>query len=788
MYSFDVFDTLITRTTANPWGIFALMKDRLCGEKKKNGLEDYVIDNFFELRIHSEELIRKAGSFQKKEEVTLHDIYTAMTVCGCLDEEQIRYLCELEEEIEIANAVGIDPNIQRLKGVLEQGERVILVSDMYLPTDTIRRMLLQTDEVFRELPIYVSSEQGVRKTTGNLYRKVQELEGVSYEDWTHIGDNLHQDIEIPYWMGIKVELYPKLEMTRLEKEILEKYGDDSKLQMMIGTALRSTRKSIACANRAVKADSFHIGCRYAGPVLYSYAEWIVGQAEKKGMKRLYFIARDGYLVKKIVDIILKVKGLDIKTKYIYGSRKAWRIPSLSKEHYNLYQLVLWSHVHRIMTLSELAFVLHVPLEDLYNFLPGLYATKKEDACISNQELEYIAGRLSEDDNFKRYHLHQLAEERQIAQQYLEQEVDVTDDSFAFVDVSGGGLTQGCLWQLLKDIYSKPIHTFFFKIDRVNLVENSITDTFMPGFLENNLTVEMMCRAPHGQTRGYLRKGDNIAPDLESTESRVLIEYGFYEYEKGILEFADRMCKVSEMCGMNVASMRNVLLYLHHIAQNPSKDVLEYFASMPSSESGRGTEVIEYAPRLTNQEIEDIFFKRTNEPIEYFYKGTDLNYSVMRATEEEKALIEQCKRERGSILGRLYREKQEQSQKELVSRYGRAAFYPIRLLDEKVILYGAGKFGQDLYSRLKEDQEHEVVLWVDKKAEYCRQRGLAEVCDISKIDIASNIKVVIAVMSEEVADGIRTELSLMGIDEKRIVWIRPYTYPVTYVEWKSEGIG
>lgn len=157
MYSFDIFDTLITRTTANPWGIFALIKDRLRIENEGNQLEEYVIDNFFELRIHSEELSRKAGSFQKKEEVTLYDIYTAMAVCGCLDEDQIKYLCELETETEIANVVGIEENIQRLKRLLEQGERVILVSDMYLPTDTIRRMLLQTDEVFREIPIYVSS-------------------------------------------------------------------------------------------------------------------------------------------------------------------------------------------------------------------------------------------------------------------------------------------------------------------------------------------------------------------------------------------------------------------------------------------------------------------------------------------------------------------------------------------------------------------------------------------------------------------------------------------------------
>ena len=190
LYSFDVFDTLISRTTANPRGIFALMKDTLCKERVKNGLEDYVIDNFFELRIHSEELARKASSFQNREEVSLYDIYKAMSVCGCLNDEKIKYLYELEEKTELSNVIGISENIKRLKKLLEGGDRVILISDMYLSRNTIRRMLLQVDEVFREIPLYVSSEYGVRKTTGNLYRKVRELEQVGYEEWIHIGDNI----------------------------------------------------------------------------------------------------------------------------------------------------------------------------------------------------------------------------------------------------------------------------------------------------------------------------------------------------------------------------------------------------------------------------------------------------------------------------------------------------------------------------------------------------------------------------------------------------------------------
>lgn len=781
MYSFDIFDTLITRTTATPRGIFALMKKQLFREKNIHKLEKYVVDNFFELRIHSEELARKSKAMQNVEEVSLMDIYEAMALCGCISHEQKNYLWQLEQQLEIENVIGIPENISKVKELLSKNEKIVLISDMYLPVETIRKMLIKVEDIFEKIPIYVSSEYLKRKTTGNIYRKVQELEQVEYEDWVHMGDNRHQDGEVPYGMGIQTDICARNSLTNFEEKILFTFEDDYRLQLMIGAAVRGNFEENS-------TDAYRIGYRYAGPVLYSYAEWIIDQAIKNGIKRLYFIARDGYLVKRIVDTILNKTKSNITTKYIYGSRKAWRMTSLSKENYNLYQLVLWSHVRRIKTLEQLADVLMVSLHDLYEYLPGVYHLKRDDTKITEQELEYIVDKLAQNNLFKRFHLTYLEEKKKLVQKYLRQEVDITDDKFAFVDVSGGGLTQGCLRELLKEMYSKPIHTFFFKIDRVNLVESSITDTFMPGFLENNLTIEMMCRAPHGQTKGYKECEGRVLPDLENVESQALIEHGFYKYEEGILDFSEKMCEVAIKRQERIGTIRNVLLYLKHIAEEPSKDVLEFFASMPSSESGRGDEVIEYAPKLTQKDIKDIFLLRTTEPIEEYYKGTDLNYSLMRGTKEDRMLAEQCRRECNSIAAKMYRQEKEREWTALQKKYCRAASYPVRLLEKQVILYGAGKFGQDLYNRLTTDNEHEVVLWVDKNAVRCRENGLSQVKDISKIDKLSQIPIVIAVLKKEIADEISMELINRGIEKQRIVWIPVFHHLKPEGKWKIEQIG
>lgn len=232
-------------------------------------------------------------------------------------------------------------------------------------------------------------------------------------------------------------------------------------------------------------------------------------------------------------------------------------------------------------------------------------------------------------------------------------------------------------------------------------------------------------------------------------------------------------------------MKTMLSYMEIIAAEPPEDVLEFFASMPSSESGRG--YTEYAPKLTHKEIEDIFLLRTYEPIEYYYKGTNLNYSILRASGKERDFVEKCRREHGSIRGKLYRQDSEWRQVQLRRKYGRAAFYPIRLLERKIVLYGAGKFGQDLYQRLINDENHEVVLWVDKNAAAFRERGMINVHSVQEIEKVSYDQVVIAVMDSVTAREIQCELEELSVGREKTIWIEAFQIPNVQVQWQADKL-
>ena len=58
--------------------------------------------------------------------------------------------------------------------------------------------------------MYVSSEYALTKRSGNLFKKVLELESVSPNEALHIGDNLISDYLMPKKCGMKSFLYRRV--------------------------------------------------------------------------------------------------------------------------------------------------------------------------------------------------------------------------------------------------------------------------------------------------------------------------------------------------------------------------------------------------------------------------------------------------------------------------------------------------------------------------------------------------------------------------------------------------
>ena len=100
LYSFDVFDTLITRRTATPRGVFRIVEQRL----RRSGNAKTLEKSFFEDRIRAESEARKRSRF---EDVHLDEIYAVLGLLSEASEAEVTAAKALELEVEYEVSRGV---------------------------------------------------------------------------------------------------------------------------------------------------------------------------------------------------------------------------------------------------------------------------------------------------------------------------------------------------------------------------------------------------------------------------------------------------------------------------------------------------------------------------------------------------------------------------------------------------------------------------------------------------------------------------------------------------------
>ena len=725
------------------------MQDKLLHEAQYGGINQSIKDSFAELRIHAEELARNRIQRNGIEDVTLDEIYDYLGMRGDITEKDKILLKELEIKTEYDLSYGIRKNIEVVKGLVAKEKNVVLISDMYLPSHAIKDMLLKADAIFENIPLYVSNDYRKIKLSGNLYRIVAEKEGVSFDGWQHFGDNPRGDVIGAKKVGISVKKYEFPSLSVAERYLLQTHRMDKNVQLIVGTS-RNARLELCKKN-----TEFSIGTYLGAFLLVPYVEWIVQECLKKDIRRLYFIARDGFILKKIADIIIKARDLYIETFYIYGSRKAWRMPSFSEDNHDVKELLNWSHFNKLKTLAELSDVFQISESELRDFLPTLH---KDDVYLDALNRKAIEDALC-DEKFYRFLIHKHENRRNLAIRYLKENIDVGDDRFALVELAGSGYTQLCLAHMMKSIYPGRIKSFYFKMDILH--ENAICDfyTFFPSRLKQHILIEVLCHAPHGQTSGY-SDGEIVQPEIERYEDNAIKDHGIEAYIAGIEAFVnERYCVESDnRPEIRLDVIRTLYDYLN---DNPDKEVLSFIADMPNSVTGREKSVVAYAPVLSDEDIHRIFLgDRTKR--DSYYRGTSLECSVMRCTKKQHRLIDWCNRNYNSEVGKEYRCNMSQNSDSCHNAI------PQILIDKRIVVYAAGHRGQAIYDLLSSKKDANELLWVDVNWKEKQEKGLPvrPVCDISnwKYDL-----VIITIENREIAESVKETLIEMRVLPEKIIF-------------------
>lgn len=287
--SFDIFDTIVNRNTLKPSDVFDIVEKKL----------DFKIDNFKNKRISCQ---KEAYNNTKKEEITIDDIYIIME--KYYSKEICEKLKQLEKETEINLCV---PNIQNIKLYNEilKTNKTLITSDMYLDRKTIEEILKKCG-VKNYTKLYLSSELGVRKSRGNLYKYIKK--DLKTKRILHIGNDFISDYLIAKLNGIKTK---KINIKK-QNNFLDKKNKNTnylKLESFISNGL--------------KGENYFrdFGYECFGPILYGFVKWLTKniKTEKK-----FFLARDGYLIQKAYNLYNNTD----EDHYFYASRRSLIIPTL----------------------------------------------------------------------------------------------------------------------------------------------------------------------------------------------------------------------------------------------------------------------------------------------------------------------------------------------------------------------------------------------------------------------------------------------------------------------------
>ncbi len=93
----------------------------------------------------------------------------------------------------------------------------------------------------------------------------------------------------------------------------------------------------------------------------------------------------------------------------------------------------------------------------------------------------------------------------------------------------------------------------------------------------------------------------------------------------------------------------------------------------------------------------------------------------------------------------------------------------KLRGKKVVLYGAGRGGQDYYYQICRYQDCKIVGWIDKKI---YQFEYANIYSIDVICMLDYDVVLIAVLEENIVEEIKGLLISLGVEKEKIIWDKP----------------
>lgn len=313
--SFDLFDTLVMRQTLYTDDVIKFVDYRL----QKQGI---FIEDFYRKRLASEKELSKDTAPTLTE--IYHYMFQTFGDCGQRWNVTAEQLANLEWNMDLELLVPRKEVCEILKETIANGKKVYIVSDTYYSKQQLAKILKQCG-IAECTDILASSDYRTGKAQ-NLFHILKERE--NGKKFLHIGDDIIIDIERAHKFGIKTcRIFGGIDLLEAVGNLgltnyMDSLSDHLKIGMFISRIFNSPFQFETQDKRITISDVYDVGYLLCAPMISDFVLWFYHQVKEQKLKNIWFCARDGYLIKKMYEYLMKLCKQEDKSVYFLVSRTA----------------------------------------------------------------------------------------------------------------------------------------------------------------------------------------------------------------------------------------------------------------------------------------------------------------------------------------------------------------------------------------------------------------------------------------------------------------------------------
>lgn len=359
------------------------------------------------------------------------------------------------------------------------------------------------------------------------------------------------------------------------------------------------------------------------PVLNSFVLYVLNDAMEKGIKTLYFLARDGYFYYRIAEKYVKEFDLKIQCKYLYVSRLSLRVPLYHLDVDQALSYITLSGVDVTPTtvlnrsgLSE---------RDKVQFINKIATHLKiqKDDQIPRHRLKEVKSILKNDIDFLELLVGNSKKEYATAFRYLKEAGLGAAEKIAIVDSGWVGSIQQSLGKFRTAMgEQEPIEGYYYGLYELPAkADERYYHSYLFGPRSrlkekvdfNNCLFECIFSAPHGMTLKYKIESEKAVPVLSDVTDKQIdflkrIEAVIDAYQERVIRKYDNFQEINRLFN-NPLSQKTIKRALFSFMAKPSKEEAKIFGRLHFSD-----DVIDYdnavlAAKLTEKDLHDNHFLR-----------------------------------------------------------------------------------------------------------------------------------------------------------------------------------